>query len=748
MSLDFSKIPQELKNIPQWVCWKTEERDGKKTKLPINPHTGSLAAVDKPQTWGTYQQALTAAKSNGNCGIGFVFTEADPYAGIDIDGAIEGGEIHPQALEVIRELETYAEFSQSGKGLHIIAKAKLPPGRRRKGHLEMYDCGRFFVMTGTHLEGTPTVIENRQTELTAFHARVFGQEKEAIKTPGPSPTLSFTDTEIIKRARGAKNGAKFDRLMAGDTSEYEGDDSAADLALCSMLAYWTRDPGQIDRIFRTSRLYRAKWDRQDYRDRTITKALTTVTETFNPSTEVLQPESSKKSAKKRELSIPSGFNLTDIGNGKRLVARHGQILHYCYPWSRWLIYDDRRWLKDDLGEIDRLGKDTVQAMYVEAAQIPDQKQREAIAQHALRSESEAKRKAMISSAQSESGIPLLPEHLDQDPWLFNVLNGTIDLRTGELRPHRREDLITKLAQVIYDATAECPTWWNFLERIFDRNFDLILFLQKAVGYALTGITWEQCLFFLYGLGANGKSTLIEIIQALLSDYATRTSTETFLAKKGNTIPNDVAALRGARFVSAVEVEAGRRLAEVLVKEMTGGDRLSARFMRAEWFEFKPEFKIFLAANHKPVIRGTDWAIWRRIHLIPFKVQIPREEQDKQLPEKLKRELSGILNWAIDGCFQWQHEGLTPPQSVQEATQEYREEMDIVGSFLAECCIVDTGAFALASELYKKYTSWGEESGEKKPFSQKVFGLTLAERGFERGRGQGGKTVWKGIGVTD
>jgi putative DNA primase/helicase len=489
-----------------------------------------------------------------------------------------------------------------------------------------------------------------------------------------------------------------------------------------------------------------EWQPQALQETTVEP--TAATETHNLNKEVLQPEPSKKSAKKREFSISSGFNLTDIGNGKRLAARHGQILHYCYPWSRWLIYDDRRWLKDDLGEIDRLGKDTVQAMYVEAAQIQDQKQREALAQHALRSESEAKRKAMISSAQSESGIPLLPEHLDQDPWLFNVLNGTIDLRTGELRPHRKEDMITKLAQVIYDATAECPSWWKFLERIFDRNFDIILFLQKAVGYALTGITWEQCLFFLYGLGANGKSTLIEIIQALFCDYATRTPTETFLAKKGNTIPNDVAALRGARFVSAVEVEAGRRLAEVLVKEMTGGDRLSARFMRAEWFEFKPEFKIFLAANHKPVIRGTDWAIWRRIHLIPFKVQIPREEQDKQLPEKLKRELSGILNWAIDGCFQWQHEGLTPPQSVQEATQEYREEMDIVGSFLAECCIVDTGAFALASELYKKYTSWAEESGEKKPFSQKVFGLTLAERGFERGRGQGGKTVWKGIGVKD
>jgi putative DNA primase/helicase len=273
------------------------------------------------------------------------------------------------------------------------------------------------------------------------------------------------------------------------------------------------------------------------------------------------------------------------------------------------------------------------------------------------------------------GYPVIPEHLDQDPWLFNVENGTIDLKTGELRPHERGALITKLAPVQYDREAECPTWWKFLMRIFNGNLALIEFLQKAVGYALTGSTREQCLFFLHGLGANGKSTLLEIIHTLLGDYAHRTSSETFLIKKSGGIPNDVAALRGARLVGAVEVESGRRLAEVLIKEMTGGDRISARFLHAEWFDFKPEFKIFLAANHKPVIRGTDHAIWRRIHLIPFNVQIPKPEQDRDLPEKLKAELPGILNWALEGCQMWQLYGLEPPAEVQAATQDYREEMD-------------------------------------------------------------------------
>ena len=386
-------------------------------------------------------------------------------------------------------------------------------------------------------------------------------------------------------------------------------------------------------------------------------------------------------------------------------------------------------------------------MYAEAAQIEEKPLREALADHARKSESDSKRQAMISSAKSEQGVPIMPDDLDRDPWLLNVLNGTVDLQTGESKPHRRGDLISKLAPVMFDREAECPAWWQFLERIFTRDFDLILFLQKAVGYALTGITREQCLFFLYGLGANGKSTFLEVIQTMLGDYANQTTSETFMAKRqSGQISNDVADLRGARFVSAVEIEAGRRMAEVLVKQMTGGDKLKARFLYSEHFEFKPEFKIFLAANHKPVIRGTDWAIWRRIHLIPFTVQIPKDEQDRELPEKLKAELPGILNWAIEGCINWQDKGLSTPLAVQEATQKYRDEMDILGDFVGECCIIASGASATAKELYSAYTQWAEDNGEKRPLPQRTFGMSLTERGFHRDRGTGGVIIWKGIGL--
>lgn len=637
---DLDKIPQELKDRPQWVCYRSN-------KIPVNPKTGDNAKADDPDTWGDFDQAVRhweAHRGNGIAGIGYEFSPDDPFTGVDLDKCRDPktGEVEPWAMEIVRNLDSYTEISPSDTGLHIIIKASVPPGGNRKGKIEMYDSARYFTMTGRHLEVTPTTIEARQTELEALHREVFGEPQEQAQgSPRSTMPLGLTDLEIIAKAKSAQNGGKFDRLMVGDITGYPSA-SEADMALCSVLAFWTQDPGQIDRIFRASGLYREKWDRatakSTYGVKTIDKALAGTTETYGGGasringTRITPAESAAVNKAANEAPSPGpamGYNLTDMGNAQRLVAKHGQNIRYCYPWSKWLVWDGTRWIKDETGEIDRRAKETVHGIYAEAAATQTKELREALAQHALRSESESKRKAMIASATSEPRIPIMPTEFDQDPWLLNVLNGTIDLRTGELRAHRRNDLITKLAQVVYDAKAECPTWWKFLERIFNRNYELILFLQKAVGYALTGITWEQCLFFLYGLGSNGKSTFIKVIQALLGDYATQTTSETFMVKRNsNPISNDVADLRGARFVAAVEIESGRRMAEVLVKQMTGGDKIKARFLYSEHFEFDPEFKIFLAANHKPVIRGTDNAIWRRIHLIPFTVQIPEEERDR------------------------------------------------------------------------------------------------------------------------
>ncbi len=457
----------------------------------------------------------------------------------------------------------------------------------------------------------------------------------------------------------------------------------------------------------------------------------------------VQAESQRSTA---VLAAPEAENLTDLGNARRLVRHHARDLRYCHPWDKWLIWDGRRWTPDTTGEVVRRAKQSVGALYREAAEVEDQKERQKLVAHALKSESDSRLRAMIHLAESEPGIPVLPEDLDSDPWLLNCENGTLDLRTGELRPHSRDDLVTKIVAAEYDETASCPQWTAFLERIMGGNADLIVYLQRVVGYALTGDTREQCLFMLYGTGANGKSTFLETLRALFGDYGQQADFSTFLYNKDDRVRNDIARLMGRRFVAAIEADAGRRLAEVLVKQLTGGDTIAARFLFKELFEFHPTFKIFLAANHRPSIRGQDHAIWRRIRLIPFEVTIPAEERDRDLATKLRTELPGILAWAVRGCMEWQHRGLAEPGEVLRATDEYRHDMDVLAGFLEERCVTGPGAKGTSKALYEAYEKWCQDNAEE-PVSATAFSLRLKDKGFRRERTKSSR-MWSGIGLAD
>ena len=438
---------------------------------------------------------------------------------------------------------------------------------------------------------------------------------------------------------------------------------------------------------------------------------------------------------------PRGFNLTDLGNAERFVAQHEEDARYCYPWKKWLGWTGARWERDDAGRVHRLAKETVRSIYREASDAEDEERRKALAKHAASSESETRIRAMVELAKSE--IPISPDQLDADPMLLNVLNGTIDLRTGDLREHRREDLITKIAPVEYDPEASAPTWEAFLERVLPSE-ELRGFVQRAAGYSATGDTSEQCMFIHHGPGANGKSTFQETVSAALGDYAMRTPTETLLVKRSGGVPNDVARLKGARFVTASETEEGRRLAESLVKDLTGQDTISARFMWAEWFDFKPTHALHLSTNHKPEIRGTDAAIWRRIRLIPWAVTIPPAEQDRKLAEKLRAELPGVLAWIVRGCSAWLREGLKAPEEVRQDTRAYRAEMDVLAAFLADCCLRHEDEEAFAGELWGAWKDWCEETGEHIG-TQKRFGGQLADRGFLNHRdSRTGRKVWSGL----
>lgn len=460
------------------------------------------------------------------------------------------------------------------------------------------------------------------------------------------------------------------------------------------------------------------------------------------------------------------FPATDWGNAERLIDRHGADLRYCAKMGGWHIWDGKRWVLDETGEVFRRAAETLRAYRQEAEkqlnEIEKQlkqataneqekletKKKEAaqVVKFSKQSEFKSRITAMIDLAQNLPGVPITTDQLDHSPWLITVNNGTLDLKTGKLQEHRREDLITKLTPVDYDPKAECPQWLGFLDRIMGGDRELISFLQKAAGYALTGDTSEQVMFFLYGAGANGKSVYLNTLQDLMGDYGQQAPTSLLMAKPSTGVPNDVARLKGARFVTAIETGEGNRMDETLVKQLTGDDPVTARFLRQEFFTFKSEGKIFLASNHKPLIRGNDYAIWRRIHLIPFEVQIPVEERDKQLPAKLREEMAGILKWAVDGCLQWLSDGLQPPKKVTAATEDYKTEMDGMGTFINDCCVENWDAKVSVSGLYKAYVEWCEENGER-PMNQRMFSKRMKERGYKQKKSTGGKRVWDGIGIS-
>ncbi len=751
-------FPAEMILLPQWVPYslRWKENTGKFDKIPMNPNTGYNAKSNQPETWGSFDVAVKRALNRKLGGVGFVFSEDDPFVGVDLDKCINGsGEVEPWASDIISELNSYTELSPSGKGFHILGLGKLPPRGRRKDRIEMYDSNRFFTVTG--IVNGNCEIRDIQDVLTSLHERVFkkSQPKGRSAPPdGSNPTV-LTDDAVIAKAIKSKGGNKFEALWRGD---WEGSgypsQSEADQALCNLLAWWTNyDANRLDGLFRQSGLFRPeKWDKPHFSDgRTYgSGTIETAIEGHSPGEGFKANPVLKKPIQQKKKRLPikvGGYYLTELGNAERLVHKYGIDLHFCHEWSKWLVWDGSRWIEDKRGAVDQMAKETVRAMYTEAKNNTNPDVRELLLNHAQRSESANKLRAMVNLATSESNIPVLSDELDQHSWHFTVNNGTIDLRTGMLCQHKRNDLITKLARVDFDPDAKCPVWQGFLEQIMAGNKALITFLQRAVGYSLTGDVSEQVLFFLYGKGANGKTTFLKTILDLVDNYGRQSEPGLLIQKNVESHPTGLAELLGSRFVSTTEVEEGRRMAETLVKQMTGGDRQKGRFMRQDWFEFEPTFKLWLAANHRPVIRSTDYGIWRRIRLIPFEVTISPKDQDKSLLKKLKSEFSGILAWAVKGCLDWQREGLSEPAEVTQATSSYKTDMDILGSFIADRCVVHPDALINVARLYAIYIEWCESNKEVR-MSKRQFGSQLDERGLVRRRGAKGIRLWTGIGEGD
>ena len=416
------------------------------------------------------------------------------------------------------------------------------------------------------------------------------------------------------------------------------------------------------------------------------------------------------------------------------TRRYHRDWRYVAGWGKWLVWDGQRWRTEDtLAATDLI--------------------RSVCRQTALRADN-PRVATKLASAGTVSGVERLAradrrhaattDEWDADPWLLNTQGGVLDLKTGRMRPHERTDRMTKITTAT--PGGDCQTWRQFIDEVTGGDKELEFYLQRMVGYALTGSTQEHALFFLYGTGANGKSVFVNTLATILGDYATNAPMDTFMETRTDRHPTDMAGLRGARFVAAIETEQSKRWAESKLKNLTGGDKISARFMRQDFFEFFPQFKLFVAGNHKPAIRNIDEAMKRRLHLIPFTITVPPERRDKNLQQKLLAERDGILAWAVQGCLDWQRHGrLKPPQRVVDATEEYFEAEDALGRWLDERCVRETCAKSLTAELFNDWKQWAEAAGEFVG-AQRRFSDQLITRGLEKWRNGMGVRGFQGIGL--
>lgn len=759
----YDNIPIELIEKDNWCVFRKEwQREKNKfTKRPFNANTGQLAKANDPSTWCDFETALSVVDKYD--GLGYFF-DGEHY-GVDLDNIpseivrYQNGDYENNILaDFIDTLTSYAEISPSGKGVHIICKGQLPPGGRRKGDIEMYNTGRFFTVTGQRIGDYKHVFDDDMGKINYLHHKYIGekdipiQELSQIEEDGNNLTVD----EVIEAAKNGKNHVRFSVLYEGDWSEFYASQSEADMAFANDLAYWTaRDYEKMDAIFRKSNLYREKWDEKHgnstYGYQTLIKAISDCSNTYKPFVLNISEEALKGTKKPRKQ-----FSYDDMGNTERFLYTFKENVLYSYVNKCWYYWNNKYWTEDTLGKIHSMADYIANNIYKEPLYVSDpndekliEEARKALTKHVKYTRQFKGKSNMIQDVQHHVSIE--QSVFDKDGNLFNTHNGFLDLNTGILTPHEfgKNKYFTRISNTEYQPSALCPIWEQFLDEIFEGNKELIDYLQRAVGYSLSSSTTEQVMFILLGNGKNGKSVLLNLLHEVLGSYAMNIQPQTLAIKNGGQAANqDVARLKGARFVTTTEPNQGMKFDEGTIKQITGGDTVTARFLYGKEFEFKPEFKIWMATNHKPIITGTDNGIWRRMVLIPFNYTVPDDKVDKKLTFKLKDELPGILNWCLEGYIKWRQNGLdNEPEIIKEQREEYREEMDMVQRFINDCCVVDSTRKESFSDLWDTFNRWAIKNKENSShYTSTQFGRDIVKH-FTRKRAND-KTYYLGVGLKE
>ena len=753
--VNFVNIPQELKANASFCVWRYEKRKGNKTKIPYNPCTNSPAKVNDKTTFSDFASAMKAYALGGWDGIGYRVSEG--IGAIDIDHCIrDDGSLNDVAASVLGIFtDAYFERSPSGTGLRGFFR--LSPDfaydstvyykNNRKHGLEMYLPGtthRFVTVTGDVYKPGPVARNDEalQTVLDTF-----------MKRPKPAggstvdPVSYLTDDQVIAHAMKSESGAKFKALYEGDWEDGYDSQSDADMALVSMLAFWCGNVSeQIDRIFRSSGLFREKWDRQTgdttYGQITIRNVVSTNSTVYTPikdaatadedfdvldgpddpdnSTEEyasFRPDISKVTLTLEEMQPHTNprYGREEIGIGNAFADYFKPIARFNANRGIWYVYDGTVWQPDEGNlAVMELAKKLADELYVFAIKITDEDTRKRYIERVRKLQFRKNRKTMVEDAKSVYPVP--NKEFDRNTDLFNCKNGTLNLNTGEFRPHDPADFITLMSGVTYDPGASCPRWDQFITEVMCSDEALATYLQKSLGYALTGDTYLECMFILYGATSrNGKGTTMETFLKIMGDYGKTSNPEMLSTKFGNANASgpseEIARLAGVRFVNISEPEKKITFNAALVKRMTGNDTLNARFLHENSFDFKPNFKIFINTNYLPNVSDMTLFDSGRLKIIPFKRHFEEEEQDKNLKAHFAEDknLSGIFNWCLEGYRMFRAQQLLDTQAVLDATKEYRQDSDRIGQFI-DAWLEDGEAYEVrSSAAFRRYTEWCKEN---------------------------------------
>ena len=749
-----SNIPQYLITHAGFCVWQYEKVKGRITKVPYNPITGQNAEVNAPQTFVDYEAAIAAAEKYNGIGI----RVADKIACIDLDHCIEDGKIQLWAQQIIdRFKSTYIEISPSGTGIHIFCL--IPNGFIydktvyfiKKGDIEVYIPGhtnRFLTMTGNSIGAADLAEEG---ESLTWVLDTYMLRPKPIKPVQAVEAVSYlSDDSVMEKASAAKNSEKFKRLWNGDITGFPSH-SEADAALCSMLAFWCGgDTDQMDRLFRQSGLMRDKWERDDYRTWTLTKAVSACTEFYKPITVSTASEDFNDI-----LTVLGELNITgnnryrsgDIGYGRLFADVYKSIARYVPERKKWYVYDGKRWTADIAGlNVMELCKNLADALLVYALSITEESVRTHYINECKRWQQRRYREIYLKEAQSVYPIPM--EEFDRNGYLFNCSNGTLDLRDNTFHEHLPEDLLTKISPVEYNPEAKSLRFERFIDEIMSNDYEKAKFLQKALGYGICGDTRHECLFFLYGeLTRNGKGTLMESCLSVVGDYGKAVRPETIAQKQfsNSQAPSeDIARLAGIRFANISEPSKGLVLNAAQVKSMTGNDTLNARYLNENSFDFKPQFKLYINTNYLPVISDMTLFSSGRVIIIPFNRHFEEWEQDKTLKEEFAKPhtQSAILNWMVEGYQMLCEEGFGQPETVVEATQAYSHESDKIAQFAEDRLIADNTGEERTAAVYDAYRTWCSDNGcyaeNNRNFNHELRKFAVIER--KRPQNGGEKTT--------